>query len=345
MHLHAAQLFLSLLQPLPPPSAPYGHRPLLEIPTLLAVPSSCSSLPSALPCAPRYHAASVPPAALRTRSTTLADELAFCPTKPPRTQHVQTARCRGPPADHASKGQKEGSGAPHIAPALLRTARRPRCPLAPQFVVRRLFATPLAGGRTPPPRQAGRWTPPLCGGRPPTLRLLAACDARRVRGAGARTPVARRRGGEYAHRGAEEAVTGMGGRRVAPTRSARYRRSSDCSRDVRRRGRGGAHSPAAKRSITPLPHPLAHLIVQSPLAVCHVQDGWTPLDIAAKYSVSVAVVKALLAAYPEAVKAKKKVRRPGPACRAHTTSPTPAVHLVAQPPLCLPCATYRGPSA
>ena len=47
---------------------------------LLAVPSSCSSLPSAVPRAATDradHAASVPPAALRTQSTRRADERQF----------------------------------------------------------------------------------------------------------------------------------------------------------------------------------------------------------------------------------------------------------------------------
>ena len=85
---------------------------------LLAVPSSCSSLPSAVPRAATDradHAASVPPAALRTQSTRRADE-------PPGLSHVQTARRRGPPADHASSSQSEGSGAPHFAHDALGTA-------------------------------------------------------------------------------------------------------------------------------------------------------------------------------------------------------------------------------
>ena len=78
---------------------------------LLAVPSSCSSLPSAVPRAATDradHAASVPPAALRTPSTRRADE-------PPGLSHVQTARRRGPPADHASSSQSDECGAPHFA--------------------------------------------------------------------------------------------------------------------------------------------------------------------------------------------------------------------------------------
>ena len=51
-----------------------------------------------------------PPAALRTQSTRRADE-------PPGLENVQTARRRGPPADHASSSQGEGFGAPHFAPA------------------------------------------------------------------------------------------------------------------------------------------------------------------------------------------------------------------------------------
>ncbi len=78
---------------------------------LLAVPSSCSSLPSAVPRAATDradHAASVPPAALRTQSTRRADE-------PPGLSHVLSARRRGPPADHASSSQSDGCGAPHFA--------------------------------------------------------------------------------------------------------------------------------------------------------------------------------------------------------------------------------------
>ena len=48
-------------------------------------------------------------------------------------------------------------------------------------------------------------------------------------------------------------------------------------------------------------------------AACHVQGGNTPLHWAAAYSSSVAVVQALLAAYPEAATATDEVRRPHPA--------------------------------
>ena len=68
-------------------------------------------MPSAVPCAATDradHAASVPPAALRTQSTRRADE-------PPGLSHVQTARRRGPPADHASSSQSDEWGAPHFA--------------------------------------------------------------------------------------------------------------------------------------------------------------------------------------------------------------------------------------
>jgi ankyrin repeat protein len=46
--------------------------------------------------------------------------------------------------------------------------------------------------------------------------------------------------------------------------------------------------------------------------VFHAQAGRTPLHYAAEYSSSVAVVQALLAAYPEAAKARSNVRRPSP---------------------------------
>ena len=44
----------------------------------------------------------------------------------------------------------------------------------------------------------------------------------------------------------------------------------------------------------------------------HAQDGQTPLHWAAQNNSSVAVVQALLAAYPEAAKATDSVRRPSP---------------------------------
>jgi ankyrin repeat protein len=46
--------------------------------------------------------------------------------------------------------------------------------------------------------------------------------------------------------------------------------------------------------------------------VFHAQIGWTPLHHAAANSSSVAVVQALLAAYPEAAMATDNVRRPSP---------------------------------
>ena len=44
----------------------------------------------------------------------------------------------------------------------------------------------------------------------------------------------------------------------------------------------------------------------------HAQDGWTPLHCAARNNSSVAVVQALLAAYPEAATATMNVRIPSP---------------------------------
>jgi hypothetical protein len=46
--------------------------------------------------------------------------------------------------------------------------------------------------------------------------------------------------------------------------------------------------------------------------VFHAQYEWTPLHKAAQFSSSVAVVQALLAAYPEAAMARTMVRRPSP---------------------------------
>jgi hypothetical protein len=69
--------------------------------------------------------------------------------------------------------------------------------------------------------------------------------------------------------------------------------------------------PASTLSLTSAPptSSLIHLIA----AVFHTQNGWTPLHLAAGNSSSVAVVQALLAAYPEAAKARDKaVRRPSP---------------------------------
>jgi hypothetical protein len=190
---------------------------------LLAVPSSCSSLPSAVPRAATDradHAASVPPAALRTQSTRRADE-------PLGSWHVQTARRRGPPADHASSSQSDGSGAPHFA----RDARD----------------------------SAARWR-------------------------------SDRRGG------------GQGKGR----------------RGRRRRSRTTPH--IRHRSRAPRKHPIphicpTHLAAHSPLlaAVFHEQYDYSmPLHLAARNSSSVAVVQALLAAYPEAASATNHVRRPSP---------------------------------
>ena len=52
-------------------------------------------------------------------------------------------------------------------------------------------------------------------------------------------------------------------------------------------------------------------------AAYHVQAGQTPLHCAAQCSSSVAVVRALLAAYPEAATATDNVRRHHPCCRVH----------------------------
>jgi len=88
-------------------------------------------------------------------------------------------------------------------------------------------------------------------------------------------------------------------------------------RGRRRRGRTTPH--IRHRSRAPRKHPVPHIrsthvITHPPLiaAVFHAQDGNTPLHVAAYNSSSVAVVQALLAAYPEAAKATDKVRRPSP---------------------------------
>ena len=87
--------------------------------------------------------------------------------------------------------------------------------------------------------------------------------------------------------------------------------------------------PLAMRSASkhPVPHfRSAHVIAHPPpliAAVYHAQHGDTPLHMAAWNSSSVAVVKALLQANPEAAKATDKVRRPSPlaACmRGHQRS-------------------------
>ena len=88
-------------------------------------------------------------------------------------------------------------------------------------------------------------------------------------------------------------------------------------RGRRRRGRTTPH--IRHRSRAPRKHPVPHIcpthvIPHPPLiaAVFHAQDGWTPLHCAAHNSSSVAVVQALLAAYPEAATARDNVRRPSP---------------------------------
>jgi hypothetical protein len=66
--------------------------------------------------------------------------------------------------------------------------------------------------------------------------------------------------------------------------------------------------PASTLSLTSAP-PTSSLILA---AVFHAQDGRLPLHCAAANSSSVAVVQALLAAYPEAASARDNVRRPSP---------------------------------
>jgi hypothetical protein len=79
----------------------------------------------------------------------------------------------------------------------------------------------------------------------------------------------------------------------------------------------GLHRPSpcvASKHPVPLIRP-AHVIAHPPsvlAAVFHAQDGFMPLHYAAACSSSVAVVQALLAAYPEAASATTKVRRPSP---------------------------------
>jgi hypothetical protein len=79
----------------------------------------------------------------------------------------------------------------------------------------------------------------------------------------------------------------------------------------------GLHRPSpCVASKHPVPHIRpTHLIAHPPsllAAVFHAQAGELPLHRAAAYSSSVAVVQALLAAYPEAASATTKVRRPSP---------------------------------
>jgi ankyrin repeat protein len=89
-------------------------------------------------------------------------------------------------------------------------------------------------------------------------------------------------------------------------------------RGRRRRGRTTPH--IRHRSRAPRKHPVLHicssrLVAHPPpllAAVFHAQSGATPLHWAAVCSSSVAVVQALLAAYPEAAMATDNVRRPSP---------------------------------
>jgi hypothetical protein len=87
-------------------------------------------------------------------------------------------------------------------------------------------------------------------------------------------------------------------------------------RGRRRRGRTTPH--IRHRSRAPRKHPVPHIrpthvAAHHLAAVFHAQDGWTPLHYAAFFSSSVAVVQALLAAYPEAAMATERhVRRPSP---------------------------------
>ena len=95
-------------------------------------------------------------------------------------------------------------------------------------------------------------------------------------------------------------------------------------RGRRRRGRTTPH--IRHRSRAPRKHPVphirrTHLVAHPPsvlAAVFHAQDGNTPLHWAAAYSSSVAVVQALLAAYPEAASATTHIVR-----RHHTCCPPP----------------------
>ena len=74
-------------------------------------------------------------------------------------------------------------------------------------------------------------------------------------------------------------------------------------------------SPAAlsplSRVCAPLPPSHAARVPHTPFVYCvccRVQTGWLPLHYAAQNKKSEAVMKALLAAYPDAAKAKAKVR-------------------------------------
>jgi hypothetical protein len=89
-------------------------------------------------------------------------------------------------------------------------------------------------------------------------------------------------------------------------------------RGRRRRGRTTPH--IRHRSRAPRKHPVphicsTHLAAHPPCllaAVFHAQAGLLPLHYAAANSSSVAVVQALIAAYPEAATARDNVRRPSP---------------------------------
>jgi hypothetical protein len=84
-------------------------------------------------------------------------------------------------------------------------------------------------------------------------------------------------------------------------------------RGRRRRGRTTPH--LRHRSRAPRKHPVPHICSHPPsvlAAVFHAQDGQLPLHYAAANNSSVAVVQALLAAYPEAATARNTVRRPSP---------------------------------
>jgi hypothetical protein len=94
------------------------------------------------------------------------------------------------------------------------------------------------------------------------------------------------------------------------------RSSRRTRRPPRRRSRYVAPRPCVPTCKRPSPsHPLPQLVPHPTrllAAACHVQNGNTPLHDAARYSSSVAVVQALLAAYPEAATATNIVRRPSP---------------------------------
>ena len=101
------------------------------------------------------------------------------------------------------------------------------------------------------------------------------------------------------------------GRRVAPTRCARVPTSAPTAASTRAAATRGRAQPGGEAVDGASPPPAACLVAQPSLCprVCHVQDGKTPLHLAAESSSSVVAVQALLAAYPEAVEATDKVRR------------------------------------